>query len=784
MRRVSVHAAVYTVAAALALILFRITTSNPVADLEVTPRKAAASNAHIALAAVPGTDTRTLAPHGRSLQFAPLKATATEGARTRATSVVSSTAMGAGRAAADGVGSAAPAPSVAPAVINQFDFRIEPVFRQQLDAALAGSQPARLLFPVAQDRMVDLVITRHDAQNTTRGVVYAHPAEHPEAQAVLAYVDEAVAGTIVTPDAELFVVRYAGNGAHRVLQLDPNQIPPEDELPVAQRPSGAGRANEAALLRPSSSTPVRGPGMPATADDLLVDGVVLADPDAEVVADRPLLAVTPLRDGANTIVDMLIVYTSQSRAGNGGVAGMNALINASVARANLAFANSGAGVLLRVVFTAEVNYASDGLSTTFGALQDKTDGWMDDVHTWRLKYNADIVSLFVPAGSDGRAGLGGGMNPMLPSPSPYDMGFSVVVDIYADGNLTLAHEVGHHFGAGHFDCCGVFQYSGAVRFTVAGQTYRTVMADGAGLRIPYFSNPNLSYLGVPIGGPGNNNRNNTLTILTTKVALATLRYGAADWSVSAEGDLNADGKPDLVWRNVLSGRIIAWLMDGVARTSTPVVLAETNENSRQWVPVARADFNADGKPDLLWRVDNGAVYVWYMDGVTLGTNVLIWPGTNAGDIAWVPMAAGDFNADGKADIVWRSVASGRVVVWFMDGVTQTGTATIWPSTTPGDAAWVPLASGDFNGDSKPDLIWRNSTTGRVIIWYMDGVTRTGTSALWSPTNASEAAWRPMAANDFNADGQTDIVWRNVDTGQVLIWYMNGGAPLSTVGIWG
>ena len=28
---------------------------------------------------------------------------------------------------------------------------------------------------------------------------------------------------------------------------------------------------------------------------------------------------------------------------------------------------------------------------------------------------------------------------------------------------------------------------------------------------------------------------------------------------------------------------------------------------------------------------------------------------------------------------------------------------------------------DFNGDSRPDLIWRNETTGHLYIWYLNGL---------------------------------------------------------------
>jgi hypothetical protein len=37
--------------------------------------------------------------------------------------------------------------------------------------------------------------------------------------------------------------------------------------------------------------------------------------------------------------------------------------------------------------------------------------------------------------------------------------------------------------------------------------------------------------------------------------------------------------------------------------------------------------------------------------------------------------------------------------------------------------------GDFNGDSKPDILWRNTSTGANAIWYMNGVNLIGITDL-------------------------------------------------------
>ena len=64
---------------------------------------------------------------------------------------------------------------------------------------------------------------------------------------------------------------------------------------------------------------------------------------------------------------------------------------------------------------------------------------------------------------------------------------------------------------------------------------------------------------------------------------------------------------------------------------------------------------------------------------------------------------GDFNGDGKADILWRHT-SGAVAIWFMNGSHIAGMGSLGNIS----ADWVVERVGDFNGDSKADILWRNT----------------------------------------------------------------------------
>ena len=98
-------------------------------------------------------------------------------------------------------------------------------------------------------------------------------------------------------------------------------------------------------------------------------------------------------------------------------------------------------------------------------------------------------------------------------------------------------------------------------------------------------------------------------------------------------------------------------------------------------------------------------------------------------------AAGDFNGDGKSDILWQN-DSGTPAIWLMDGLTIAGAAV---AANPGPT-WHVEGTGDFNGDGKSDILWQNDS-GAPAIWLMDGTEPIAGAAVGSnpgPTGMSRA----------------------------------------------
>lgn len=156
-----------------------------------------------------------------------------------------------------------------------------------------------------------------------------------------------------------------------------------------------------------------------------------------------------------------------------------------------------------------------------------------------------------------------------------------------------------------------------------------------------------------------------------------------------------------------------------------------------------------------------------------------------GDANWKLVATGDFNQDTKPDLVWQyqgGLSDGLLAVWYMDGVTMTGSTLTTPSA-PGDPKWRVVGTGDFNRDGKTDLVFQFSSPGGandgdMAVWYMNGVTMTqGVSII--PQNPGHFSWRIVAVEDYNRDGFVDLLFQvnnpsdPATHGDLGVWYMDG-----------
>ena len=182
------------------------------------------------------------------------------------------------------------------------------------------------------------------------------------------------------------------------------------------------------------------------------------------------------------------------------------------------------------------------------------------------------------------------------------------------------------------------------------------------------------------------------------------------------------------------------------------------------------DFNGDGRADLLWRTRGGLVNIAFMNGAS----VTRWGHIDRFGDDTAIMGAGDFNGDGVDDIVWRNMSTGAVTISVMN---TAGRVANW---LPVGQTLIPLSVklegiGDFDGNGRADMLWRNQASGRAVMSYHN---LNGTVATWPEVSNFIDPVRTAAqrVGDIDGDGKDDIVWRNTVSGNVVISLMNGNIP--------
>jgi hypothetical protein len=242
-------------------------------------------------------------------------------------------------------------------------------------------------------------------------------------------------------------------------------------------------------------------------------------------------------------------------------------------------------------------------------------------------------------------------------------------------------------------------------------------------------------------------------VTRTSSAAITPDPAASDWRIVGVDDFDSaaapgtgpDGKQDLALINLTTRNVEFWLMDGANRPGAAVPLTGPVLSSG-WDLSATGDFNRDGFPDIVWRnFTSQKLVIWTMNE-TVRTGGIIPTPDQAVDFNWVVVATLDYNDDGHRDFLWYNFTSGRIVTWYMnhDAVRTSG-----QFTTPnaaGDANWKVVAGGDYSRQYTPpgppfgnaDIVWRNETSGRSVVWHMDGNSVRITGQFTNPDSESPA----------------------------------------------
>jgi hypothetical protein len=245
-----------------------------------------------------------------------------------------------------------------------------------------------------------------------------------------------------------------------------------------------------------------------------------------------------------------------------------------------------------------------------------------------------------------------------------------------------------------------------------------------------------------------------------------------DYRIAGTGQFDNDTDTtsptkDLLWQNERTSNKAVWFMNGVnfgsAANITPVTLPE-------WRIVGSGDFDGDCNWDIVYQNTlTGSKAIWLMNGTTFVKTV--YPSPDNNDTNWVVEAVADMGKvvggvptgvrDGIPDLVFRHYGTGQQAIWFMSR--PSGPTSIYYPVSGGvikdsvgnplvqtDKDWSIVGAGDYNGDSKTDLVLRRADIGLTVVWYMDGNKYLGNNPI-DPSNSG--ARRGMYGNAWKVATQ-------------------------------
>ncbi|HEY4365300.1 MAG TPA: VCBS repeat-containing protein [Bryobacteraceae bacterium] len=227
------------------------------------------------------------------------------------------------------------------------------------------------------------------------------------------------------------------------------------------------------------------------------------------------------------------------------------------------------------------------------------------------------------------------------------------------------------------------------------------------------------------------------------------------------GDFTGDGKLDLVTAG-FGGNPYLWPGDGSGGFGP---FASLPFFSNYVTDIVAGDFNGDGKLDLAVQMSNGSTPSVYLGNGLGGFQHGISPLPTV-FVETAPAAVGDFNGDGKSDVL--------TVSYFGNNFRSE----TWPGSSNLVFPWIAVTSpapgyplfpitGDFNGDGKLD--WAGTYNGGIVAVELGDGTGAFTPAPGSPYVVGDSPYG-IVAGDFNGDGKIDLA---VDTGNQVVLLLNG-----------
>ncbi|GCC53029.1 PKD domain-containing protein [Chryseotalea sanaruensis] len=235
-------------------------------------------------------------------------------------------------------------------------------------------------------------------------------------------------------------------------------------------------------------------------------------------------------------------------------------------------------------------------------------------------------------------------------------------------------------------------------------------------------------------------------------------------------DLNGDGKPELIIANSANSGFLYVIENQssggniVFNTANPIQVPVVGAPNTLALEVQ--DFDNDGRPDIIASQNQGS-NLFFIKNLS-GTSLSFAPATTVHLLGtFNDISSGDFNKDGKLDIAVTSVFGTQSFVLL--NKSEAG-STPFPSTVsvPAESITLITAGGpfgveieDLNGDGFPDVIINNRGNTNISI-FLHNKNLTTPGFTTAPINAGKNGWFSRVG-DFDGDAKPDIVFTQAVT---------------------
>lgn len=234
------------------------------------------------------------------------------------------------------------------------------------------------------------------------------------------------------------------------------------------------------------------------------------------------------------------------------------------------------------------------------------------------------------------------------------------------------------------------------------------------------------------------------------------------------GDFNNDGKLDIITCNPNTNCISVLSGDGFGGFYTNNNFSTGSGTQPQMI--VQGDFDGDGKPDIA-TANGGNTTISILIGTGTGSFGAPTTYTISGANNPSCIASADFNGDSKLDIVTGNLGTGNLSVMLNSG---SGTFTTAVSYTAGTSPNY-IICNDYNSDGYKDLAVANYGSGTVSILLGNG-----SGSFGAPANFTVGTYpKRMASIDLNNDTYLDIVTANYGSGDISVLLGDGTGSFAT-----